>query len=45
MPDDPIGVVRHPEYSEPAGLGVNRRARGLTAILEAFMGDERDEKR
>ena len=27
---DPVGVVRHPEGSEPTGLGVIRRARGLT---------------
>ena len=42
---DPVEVVRHPEYSEPAGLGMNCRARGLTPFLEASMGDERDEKR
>ena len=42
---DPVRVVRHPEYSEPAGLGMNCRARGLTPFLEPFMGDERDEKR
>ena len=42
---DPVGVVRHPEYSEPAGLGMNLPSSRAHPFLDASIGDERDEKR
>ncbi len=37
---DLVGVARHLESGEPAGLGESRRGRGLIVFLDAFMGDE-----
>lgn len=41
---DPVGGVRHPESGEPAGSVNQAETRGLITVLDASLGDNRDEK-